>query len=328
MFEGNYADLLKSGTLTGVMLNASKKIKDNFRTPNNWFALTHATTHNLKNVSLELPLGIMSVIVGVAGSGKSSLMEAFRNQYQQPEDIVYISQKNIGISMRSTPATYMEVADDIRKMFAKANKCKAELFSFNGKGGCSICQGKGVIVSDMAFMDSIETGCEACGGLRYSNDVLQFKLKNLNIAQVMDLSVQKAYELFIGTIIAEKLEPLLETGLGYIHLNQSLSTLSGGELQRIKLASFLRKKGKIFILDEPTDGLHLKDIDRLISLFDTMVSAGNTIFLIEHNLEVLKSSDYVIEIGPGGGNKGGEVIFTGTPRDMINAKQSITAQYL
>ena len=328
MFEGNYADLLKSGTLTGVMLNASKKIKDNFRTPNNWFALTHATTHNLKNVSLELPLGIMSVIVGVAGSGKSSLMEAFRNQYQQPEDIVYISQKNIGISMRSTPATYMEVADDIRKMFAKANKCKAELFSFNGKGGCSICQGKGVIVSDMAFMDSIETGCEACGGLRYSNDVLQFKLKNLNIAQVMDLSVQKAYELFIGTIIAEKLEPLLETGLGYIHLNQSLSTLSGGELQRIKLASFLRKKGKIFILDEPTDGLHLKDIDRLISLFDTMVSAGNTIFLIEHNLEVLKSSDYVIEIGPGGGNKGGEVIFTGTPREMINAKQSITAQYL
>ncbi len=328
MFEGNYADLLKSGTLTGVMLNASKKIKDNFRTPNNWFALTHATTHNLKNVSLELPLGIMSVIVGVAGSGKSSLMEAFRNQYQQPEDIVYISQKNIGISMRSTPATYMEVADDIRKMFAKANKCKAELFSFNGKGGCSICQGKGVIVSDMAFMDSIETVCEACGGLRYSNDVLQFKLKNLNIAQVMDLSVQKAYELFIGTIIAEKLEPLLETGLGYIHLNQSLSTLSGGELQRIKLASFLRKKGKIFILDEPTDGLHLKDIDRLISLFDTMVSAGNTIFLIEHNLEVLKSSDYVIEIGPGGGNKGGEVIFTGTPREMINAKQSITAQYL
>ena len=328
MFEGNYADLLKSGTLTGVMLNASKKIKDNFRTPNNWFALTHATTHNLKNVSLELPLGIMSVIVGVAGSGKSSLMEAFCNQYQQPEDIVYISQKNIGISMRSTPATYMEVADDIRKMFAKANKCKAELFSFNGKGGCSICQGKGVIVSDMAFMDSIETVCEACGGLRYSNDVLQFKLKNLNIAQVMDLSVQKAYELFIGTIIAEKLEPLLETGLGYIHLNQSLSTLSGGELQRIKLASFLRKKGKIFILDEPTDGLHLKDIDRLISLFDTMVSAGNTIFLIEHNLEVLKSSDYVIEIGPGGGNKGGEVIFTGTPREMINAKQSITAQYL
>lgn len=328
MFEGSYTELLKSNTLTGTMLNASKKLKDTFRTPNNWFALEHATTHNLKDVSVQLPLGVMTVIVGVAGSGKSSLMEAFRQQYPQPEYIVYISQKNIGISLRSTPATYMDVADELRKMFAKANKCKAELFSFNGKGGCPVCQGKGVIVSDMAFMDSIETVCEACGGLRYSNEVLQFKLKNLNIAQVMDLSAQKAYELFAGTIIAEKLEPLIKNGLGYIHLNQSLSTLSGGELQRIKLASFLREKGKIFILDEPTDGLHLKDIDRLISLFDTMVSAGNTIFLIEHNLEVLKSSDYVIEIGPGGGNKGGEVIFTGTPAQMQGAKHSVTAPYL
>lgn len=328
MFEGSYAELLKSNTLTGTMLNASKKLKDTFRTPNNWFALEHATTHNLKDVSVQLPLGVMTVIAGVAGSGKSSLMEAFRQQYPQQEDIVYISQKNIGISLRSTPATYMDMADELRKMFAKANKCKAELFSFNGKGGCPVCQGKGVIVSDMAFMDSIETVCEACGGLRYSNEVLQFKLKNLNIAQVMDLSAQKAYELFAGTIIAEKLEPLIKTGLGYIHLNQSLSTLSGGELQRIKLASFLREKGKIFILDEPTDGLHLKDIDRLISLFDTMVSAGNTIFLIEHNLEVLKSSDYVIEIGPGGGHKGGEVIFTGTPAQMQGAKHSVTAPYL
>ena len=328
MFEGSYTELLKSNTLTGTMLNASKKLKDTFRTPNNWFALEHATTHNLKDVSVQLPLGVMTVIAGVAGSGKSSLMEAFRQQYPQPEYIVYISQKNIGISLRSTPATYMDVADELRKMFAKANKCKAELFSFNGKGGCPVCQGKGVIVSDMAFMDSIETVCEACGGLRYSNEVLQFKLKNLNIAQVMDLSAQKAYELFAGTIIAEKLEPLIKNGLGYIHLNQSLSTLSGGELQRIKLASFLREKGKIFILDEPTDGLHLKDIDRLISLFDTMVSAGNTIFLIEHNLEVLKSSDYVIEIGPGGGHKGGEVIFTGTPAQMQGAKYSVTAPYL
>ena len=217
MFEGSYTELLKSNTLTGTMLNASKKLKDTFRTPNNWFALEHATTHNLKDVSVQLPLGVMTVIVGVAGSGKSSLMEAFRQQYPQPEYIVYISQKNIGISLRSTPATYMDVADELRKMFAKANKCKAELFSFNGKGGCPVCQGKGVIVSDMAFMDSIETVCEACGGLRYSNEVLQFKLKNLNIAQVMDLSAQKAYELFAGTIIAEKLEPLIKNGLGYIH---------------------------------------------------------------------------------------------------------------
>ncbi|MBR4114648.1 MAG: ATP-binding cassette domain-containing protein, partial [Bacteroidales bacterium] len=180
----------------------------------------------------------------------------------------------------------------------------------------------------MAFMDSIETVCEACGGLRYSNGVLSYKVHNLNIAEVMDLSAEKACELFSGTVIAEKLTPLLKVGLGYIHLNQSLSTLSGGELQRIKLASFLREKGKIFILDEPTDGLHLKDIDRLISLFDTMVEVGNTIILIEHNLEVLKSSDYVIELGPKGGDQGGRILFEGTPSEMLNASKSVTRQYL
>lgn len=328
LFEGNYKDLLQSETLTGSMLQSTKQIKKDFKTPSDWFTLEHAQVHNLKDVTTKLPLGIMTVIAGVAGSGKSSLMEAFRLQYPQPEDIVYISQKNIGISLRSTPATYLEIADDIRKVFAKANKCKAEMFSFNGKGGCPVCQGKGVIVSDMAFMDSIETTCEACGGLRYSNDVLQFKLQDKNIAEVMDLSAEKAYSFFANTIIAEKIEPLLKVGLGYIHLNQSLSTLSGGELQRIKLASFLREKGKIFILDEPTDGLHLKNIDQLIALFETMISAGNTIFLIEHNIEVMKSADYIIELGPNGGNKGGEILFSGTPAEMVQSSKSITAPYL
>jgi len=328
LFEGNYKDLLQSETLTGSMLQSTKQIKKAFKTPSNWFTLEHAQVHNLKDVTTKLPLGIMTVIAGVAGSGKSSLMEAFRLQYPQPEDIVYISQKNIGISLRSTPATYLDIADDIRKVFAKANKCKAEMFSFNGKGGCPVCQGKGVIVSDMAFMDSIETTCEACGGLRYSNDVLQFKLQDKNIAEVMDLSAEKAYSFFANTIIAEKIEPLLKVGLGYIHLNQSLSTLSGGELQRIKLASFLREKGKIFILDEPTDGLHLKNIDQLIALFETMISAGNTIFLIEHNIEVMKSADYIIELGPNGGNKGGEILFSGTPAEMVQSSKSITAPYL
>lgn len=328
LFEGTYDELLKSDTLTGKMLRASKAMKPNVRQPRDWFLLEHAQVHNLKDVSVKLPLNVMMVIAGVAGSGKSSLMESFRNQYPTPEDVVYISQKNIGISLRSTPATYLEVADDIRKLFAKENKTKVELFSFNGKGGCPVCQGKGVIVSDMAFMDSIETVCEACGGLRYSNGVLSYKVHNLNIAEVMDLSAEKACELFSGTVIAEKLTPLLKVGLGYIHLNQSLSTLSGGELQRIKLASFLREKGKIFILDEPTDGLHLKDIDRLISLFDTMVEVGNTIILIEHNLEVLKSSDYVIELGPKGGDQGGRILFEGTPSEMLNAAKSVTRQYL
>lgn len=328
LFEGTYDELLKSDTLTGKMLRASKAMKPKVRQPRDWFLLEHAQVHNLKDVSVKLPLNVMMVIAGVAGSGKSSLMESFRNQYPTPEDVVYISQKNIGISLRSTPATYLEVADDIRKLFAKENKTKVELFSFNGKGGCPVCQGKGVIVSDMAFMDSIETVCEACGGLRYSNGVLSYKVHNLNIAEVMDLSAEKACELFSGTVIAEKLTPLLKVGLGYIHLNQSLSTLSGGELQRIKLASFLREKGKIFILDEPTDGLHLKDIDRLISLFDTMVEVGNTIILIEHNLEVLKSSDYVIELGPKGGDQGGRILFEGTPSEMLNAAKSVTRQYL
>ena len=328
LFEGTYDALLKSNTLTGKMLRASKEMKKNVRQPKGWFSIEHAQKHNLKDVSVRMPMGVMAVIAGVAGSGKSSLMECFRNQYPTSEDVVYISQKNIGISLRSTPATYLEVADDIRKLFAKENKTKVELFSFNGKGGCPVCQGKGVIVSDMAFMDSIETVCEACGGLRYSNGVLSYKVHNLNIAEVMDLSAEKACELFSGTVIAEKLTPLLKVGLGYVHLNQSLSTLSGGELQRIKLASYLRDKGKIFILDEPTDGLHLKDIDRLISLFDTMVDAGNTIFLIEHNLEVLKSSDYVIELGPKGGDQGGRILFEGTPQTMKNAKNSVTAEYL
>jgi excinuclease UvrABC ATPase subunit len=270
----------------------------------------------------------MCGIAGVAGSGKSSLMECFRKAYPQPEEIVYISQKNIGISLRSTPATYLEVADDIRKLFAKTNKTKADLFSFNGKGGCPVCQGKGVIVSDMAFMDAIETTCEACGGLRYSPEVLSYKVQGMNIAEVMDLTVNKASELFAGTVIAEKLEPLRKVGLGYLHLNQSLSTLSGGELQRIKLASYLNNKGKIFILDEPSDGLHLNDIDRILKLFDGMVEQGNTIFLIEHNLEMIKACDHVIELGPGGGNKGGRVLFEGTPRAMAQCEASVTGSFL
>lgn len=328
LFEGSYESLLKSNTSTGTMLRASKDIKTDVRRPQKWFTLEHAHVHNLKDITVKLPLNVLTVIAGVAGSGKSSLMECFRKQYLEPEDVVYISQKNIGISLRSTPSTYLEVADDIRKLFAKENKTKVDIFSFNGKGACPVCQGKGVIVSDMAFMDSIETVCEACGGLRYSNGVLSYKVRNLNIAEVMDLSAENACELFAGTIIAEKLQPLLDVGLGYVHLNQSLSTLSGGELQRIKLASFLREKGKIFILDEPTDGLHLKDIDKLIALFDKMIEEGNTIFLIEHNISVIKSADYIIELGPGGGNKGGTILYEGTPGNMRRAKNSVTALYL
>ena len=377
VFEGSYQELLQSQTLTGTMLNATGTIKETVRTPKEYFHIENASLHNLKNLSVELPMGVMCGIAGVAGSGKSSLMECFRNACPQPEEIVYISQKNIGISLRSTPATYLDVADDIRKLFARVYSKQINyravslssaphplipslqggdekdfvipslqggvgsggkqaikqsdilsLFSFNGKGGCPVCQGKGVIVNDMAFMDAIETTCEACGGLRYSPEVLSYKVQGMNIAEVMDLTANKASELFEGSVIAEKLEPLRKVGLGYLHLNQSLSTLSGGELQRIKLASYLRDAGKIFIMDEPSDGLHASDIRRILDLFDTMVEAGNSVFLIEHNIEMLKACDYLIELGPGGGAMGGQVIFTGTPKAMSESPDSVTGPYM
>ena len=334
VFEGTYDELLKSDTATGKMLSVSFEINFNPRKPSSVFSLRNATLHNLKDVNVDFPLNTFCVIAGVAGSGKSSLMECFRHSWSQSDEIIYISQKNIGISLRSTPATYMDVALDIRKLFAKKHKIKEQYFTFNGKGACPVCSGKGVIVSEMAFMDNIETVCEACGGLRYSNEALDYTLtstdgsKVLNIAQVMDLSVRLASNFFKGTIIEQKLKPMMDMGLGYIHLNQALSTLSGGELQRLKMASYLGENGKIFIIDEPTDGLHPKDIHRLIDLFNKMVENGNTLFIIEHHLDIIKSADYIIEMGPGAGEKGGKVIFEGTPQQMAQSKQSITAKYL
>lgn len=299
---------------------------ESLRIPSGWFTVKHARLHNLKDVTVDLPMGVLAVIAGVAGSGKSSLMECFRRDF--PEEVIYISQKNIGISLRSTPATYLGVADDIRKLFAKESKAGLSMFTFNGKGGCPVCGGKGVIVSDMAFMDSIETVCEACGGLRYSPEALRYTVDGLTIAEVMDLTVRKASLRFAGTVIAEKLRPLMLVGLGYLHLNQALSTLSGGELQRVKLASYLGTQSKVFVLDEPTDGLHVKDIRHIISLFDSMVDQGNSVFLIEHNLDVLKAADYVIEIGPGGGLMGGDILFSGTPKELLSCERSVTKDYL
>lgn len=299
---------------------------ESLRIPSGWFTVKHARLHNLKDVTVDLPMGVLAVIAGVAGSGKSSLMECFRRDF--PEEVIYISQKNIGISLRSTPATYLGVADDIRKLFAKESKAGLSMFTFNGKGGCPVCGGKGVIVSDMAFMDSIETVCEACGGLRYSPEALRYTVDGLTIAEVMDLTVRKASLRFAGTVIAEKLRPLMLVGLGYLHLNQALSTLSGGELQRVKLASYLGTQSKVFVLDEPTDGLHVKDVRHIISLFDSMVDQGNSVFLIEHNLDVLKAADYVIEIGPGGGLMGGEILFSGTPKELLSCERSVTKDYL
>ena len=333
VFEGSYDELLRSGTATGSMIDDPCPFKASPRESTESFRIENATLHNLRGVSVDIPLGVFGVVAGVAGSGKSSLMECFRLSYPYPDQVVYISQKNIGVSLRSTPATYMEVAGDIRKAFAKAHKIKEEYFTFNGKGACPVCGGKGVIVSEMAFMDAIETTCEACGGLRYAPEALAYTLtgatgETLNIAQVMDLSVRLASAFFKGTVIEQKLKPLVDVGLQYLHLNQALSTLSGGELQRLKLASYLGVEGKIFIVDEPTDGLHTKDVRHILRLFDALVDRGNTVWLIEHNLDVVRSADYIIELGPGAGEDGGTVLYTGTPRGLLDCSASVTRAYL
>lgn len=326
LYEGDYGGLLKSGTLTGQMIGQKLPLKAKVRDPSEWYTLEHAREHNLKDITVSLPLGVLTVVAGVAGSGKSSLMECFRRDY--PGEVIYISQKSIGISLRSTPATYLGVAEDIRKLFGQKSGAGTGMFTFNGKGGCPVCGGKGVVVSDMAFMDAIETVCEACGGLRYSPEALKYMVDGLNIAGVMDLTVRKAAVRFSGTSIENKLQPLIQVGLGYLHLNQALSTLSGGELQRVKLAAYLDSRGKVFVLDEPTDGLHVKDIHQIIALFDSMVAQGNSVFLVEHNLDVLKAADYVIELGPGGGQMGGELLYAGTPAGLLRCPGSVTAPFL
>ena len=334
VFQGSFAELLGSGTATGLMMGESVPFKTRPRSGRGSFRIEDATLHNLKGVSVDFPLGVFGVIAGVAGSGKSSLMECFRKAWPTPGEVVYISQKDIGVSLRSTPATYMEVAGDIRKVFAKAHKMKEEYFTFNGKGACLVCGGKGVIVSEMAFMDSIETVCEACGGLRYAPEALAYTYtspatgETLNIAQVMDLSVRLASAFFKGTVIEKKLRPLVDVGLKYLHLNQALSTLSGGELQRMKLASYLGESGKVFIVDEPTDGLHMGDVRNILALFDSLVAQGNTVYLIEHNTDVIRSADWVLELGPGAGEEGGSVIYAGTPEGMLEAPESVTRHYL
>ena len=213
-------------------------------------------------------------------------------------------------------------------MFAKRSGCKASLFSFNGEGKCPVCQGRGVVISKMAFMDSIETECEACGGMRYAKHVLDHKVDGYDISQVMDFTVDHALEWFAGTPVEPVLAPLAKVGLGYLHLNQSLSTLSGGELQRLKLASHLGSENGIFMIDEPTDGLHVSDVKKIIDLFDELTEAGNSVFLIEHNLDVIAAADHIIELGPGAGKSGGRIIFEGAPEEMTASEESVTGKYL
>lgn len=242
-------------------------------------------------------------------------------------EVISISQKNIGINLRSTPLTYMNVFAQIRQLFAKKNKVSASLFSYNSKGAYPHCHGKGVIISEMSFMDDIVTTCEVCHGSRYKSEVIKYKYHSKTIVDILKMIVQESNVLFADELFAIDLATLSEVGLGYLRLNQSLTTLSGGELQRLKLASQLHKKGAFYVLDKPTDGLHLIDVKYLLNLVNRIVDEGNTVLLVEHNIEVLKQVDWLIEVGPEGGNNGGKLIFQGTPLQLVLSEDTITKPY-
>ena len=326
VFQGSLAELKAAGTPTGRAL--AEKISVN-PSPRKWsdaFEVRNATAHNLKNVSVKIPRGVLTAVTGVAGSGKSSLVchEFVR---QNPGAIV-ISQKAIGTSIRSNPATYTGVMDEIRKAFAAANGVAPSLFSFNSKGACEACGGTGRIVYDMAFAEPVEVVCEQCGGHRYSKTALGYTYKGKNIEEALKLTVDEAIGFFGGGKIASALKDLTNVGLGYLTLGQSTSTMSGGEIQRLKLASELGRRGKVYIMDEPSTGLHNRDLAALLALFDRLVKNGNTVVIVEHRLELIAQADWIIDMGPGGGSDGGEVVFTGTPRDLLSCPDSKTAHWL
>ena len=269
----------------------------------------------------------MTVVTGVAGSGKSTLIsQVFARQYA--DDIVMIDQGPITATNRSTPASYLGFFDEIRKLLARESGRPDSLFSFNSSGACPVCKGKGILVTELAFMDPIVTECEACGGLRYNKEALACTYKGKNIVELLSLTASQAMEVFEDSKIRKHLKVMQQVGLSYLTLGQPLGTLSGGERQRIKLAKNLGKKGGIIVMDEPTTGLHMSDIQNLLKLFDMIVSRGNTLIVIEHNLEVMKQADWIIDIGPDGGKNGGEVVFAGTPEEMLRNAKTLTADSL
>jgi excinuclease UvrABC ATPase subunit len=326
VFEGDFADLHHVDTLTGRFLGRSLPIKDHPRTPTGWLPIRDARANNLRGVDVDIPTGVLTVITGVAGSGKSSLIDGVFLP-EHPEAIV-IDQSGVGTSSRSNPATYTGVMDDIRKAFATANKVDAGLFSFNSKGACENCKGSGVIYTELAFLDVVKLPCEVCEGRRFKDEVLGYTLDGRNVAEVLELTVAHALDSFGQKEIVRKLQAMSDVGLDYLTLGQPLSTLSGGECQRIKMASELHKKGNIYVLDEPTTGLHMSDTSHLLAMLDRLVDAGNSVIVIEHNLDVIRNADRIIDLGPEGGSRGGEIVFTGTPTQLLDAPGSLTGEYL
>ncbi|MFI5781058.1 ATP-binding cassette domain-containing protein [Nocardia sp. NPDC051570] len=326
IFEGEFAGLEAADTPTGHALRSRRTPRSAHRVPTGKVRIENATRNNLRDVSVDIPTGVLTVLTGVAGSGKSSL--AAELVAQHPATIV--DQRPVTTNRRSTPLTYSGIAPAIRKLFARTNHVSAQLFSANSAGACPVCKGLGVIFTDLAFMDGQETVCETCGGRRFIPEVLAYTVDGLSIADVDDLTVADAVRRLSDPAIARGLRHLEEVGLGYLRLGQSLTTLSGGECQRLKIAKELARPERhdLYVLDEPTTGLHLSDIDTLLGVLDRLIDQGNTLVVIEHNLDVIRAADHVIDLGPGAGRRGGAIVYEGTPEDLARQEDSLTGAAL
>jgi excinuclease UvrABC ATPase subunit len=330
VFEGTVAGLRASGTLTGRHLDDRAAVKPSVRAPAGALEVRGASTHNLQDVDVDIPLGVLVVVTGVAGSGKSSLI---RGSVSGQEGVVSVDQSAIRGSRRSNPATYSGLLDPIRAAFARANGVKPALFSANSEGACPNCNGTGVIYTDLAMMAGVATTCEECEGKRFEASVLEYRLGSRDISEVLAMSVTEAGE-FFGTGEARVpaahkiLARLADVGLGYLSLGQPLTTLSGGERQRLKLATHLAEKGGVYVLDEPTTGLHLADVEQLLGLLDRLVDSGKSVIVIEHHKAVMVHADWIIDLGPGAGHDGGRIVFEGTPADLAAARSTLTGEYL
>jgi excinuclease UvrABC ATPase subunit len=329
-FEGTVDGLRASDTLTGRHLSYRAALKPDTRTPTGQLEIRNATQHNLHDVSVDVPLGVLCVVTGVAGSGKSTLIHG---SMPKRAGVVAIDQTPIRGSRRSNPATYTGLLDPIRKAFAKANGVKDSLFSANSEGACPSCDGNGVIYTELGFMNTVETVCEECEGKRFQASVLEYRLDGRNISEVLAMSVTEALAFFgrgaAKTPAAEKiLGRMADVGLGYLTLGQQLTTLSGGERQRLKLAIQMATDGGIYVLDEPTSGLHLADVEQLLALLDRLVDAGKSVIVIEHHLAVMAHADWIIDLGPGAGHDGGRIVFEGLPADLVGARHTLTGQHL
>ena len=326
VYNGEISNFNKIDSITSTLLFNTVRPKYNRKTFSDHYFIRNANVNNLKNITVKIPKGVLTCVTGVAGSGKSSLIhDCFSKQY--PEAIV-IDQSPIGRSSRANPMTYIGAFDLIRKEFAKHTNTNASLFSFNSKGACPKCKGQGTLSFEMFFLDSVKTVCDECDGKRYHSEILDLKFNGMSIVDVLDMTVLHALEFFRNQKINKLLKTLNEVGLGYLKLGQSTSTLSGGEAQRLKIASELHKESKIYIMDEPTTGLHLSDIDNFYNILKTLVKQNNTVIIIEHNLDIIKYADWIIDMGPEGGKKGGEILFEGIPEDLIQCEKSYTGKYL